>query len=259
MTFSLSLRHTMCAAMILTGFAIPASVSAAEVQPASEPAPVAPLMAQEPQTAAAFVDDLAQRALSVLRDKTSGKEKIAATFKDMLQNGFDLSMIGRFALGRFWHISTPEQQKEYLDLFERMVIQIYTDRFSLYSGEGFKIVGSRAESERDWVVTAQIMPTDGSPAVTVDWRLRLRPQGWRVIDVMVEGISMSVTQRAEFASIIQRGSGDVESLLQVLRQRTQEVTPASPANNTADSPAAKIMPLVSPHAGEKPVNKANRG
>ena len=55
--------------------------------------------------------------------------------------------------------------------------------------------------------------------MAVDWRVRPRGDGLKVIDVAVEGVSMSVTQRSEFSSVIQRGGGQIESLLQTLRQR----------------------------------------
>jgi hypothetical protein len=58
--------------------------------------------------------------------------------------------------------------------------------------------------------------------VAVDWRIRSRGDALKVIDVAVEGVSMSVTQKSEFSAVIQRGGGDIEALLQSLRQRVGE-------------------------------------
>ena len=84
--------------------------------------------------------------------------------------------------------------------------------------ETLKITGSRPEGDTDGIVSSQIIRPD-APPVAVDWRVRQRGDSLKVIDVAVEGVSMSVTQRSEFASVIQRGGGQIESLLQTLRQR----------------------------------------
>lgn len=175
----------------------------------------------------AFVQGLGERALSVLADKTVTKEQANATFKQMLNENFDLQSIGRFVLGRYWNMATPVEQAEYNQLFHRMVEKIYTDRFGLYSGETFTVTGVRADAQgTDTVVLSQVVRPQGPP-VNVEWRVRGGGTGkMQIVDVIVEGVSMSVTQRAEFASVIQRGGGTVEALLQALRERTAVVSNA---------------------------------
>lgn len=168
---------------------------------------------------AEFVDKLGQKALSILADKSIPREQALDTFKVMLNNSFDLKAIGRFALGRWWAVATPAEQTEYMTLFNRMVERIYTDRFSLYSGETFAVGQVRPDAGDDSIVGSQVVRPSGPP-VNVDWRVRKQPDGsFKIVDVIVEGVSMSVTQRAEFASVIQRGGGSLESLLAVMRQR----------------------------------------
>lgn len=177
----------------------------------------------------AFVDSLGQQALSILADKSMPREQAVAKFKAMLNVNFDLKAIGRFALGRWYNVATPAEQAEYMTLFTKMVERIYTDRFSLYSGETFAIMNSRIDAGDDTIVVSQVQRPNGPP-VNVDWRVRKQADGktYKIVDVIVEGVSMSVTQRAEFASVIQRGGGNVESLLKMMRDRA-----ASPAVATS--------------------------
>lgn len=171
-----------------------------------------------------FVQSLGERALSILANKNVTKEQAAATFKQMLNDNFDLPSIGRFVLGRYWNIATPAEQTEYNQLFHRMVEKIYVDRFGLYSGETFNVIGSRADGQgADTIVLSQVVRPQGPP-VNVDWRVRTTNGKMQIVDVIVEGVSMSVTQRAEFASVIQRGGGNVAALLQMLRDRTALVS-----------------------------------
>lgn len=168
-----------------------------------------------------FVQGLGEKALSILADKSVSEGEAKTQFKKMMNENFDLPAIGRFVLGRYWHGATPAQQQEYTTLFNRMVEKIYTDRFSLYSGETFNVTGSRADpSGGDTMVISQVVRPQGPP-VNVEWRVRKGDAGkLKIMDVVVEGVSMSVTQRAEFASVIQRGGGQLDALLQMMRDRT---------------------------------------
>ena len=126
--------------------------------------------------------------------------------------------IGRFVLGRYWRTASREQQQEYLELFENMVVETYARRFTEYSGETFRVLGSRGEGEGDTMVQSQIVRPAGPP-IQVAWRVRERNGQFRIIDVSIEGVSMAVTQRNEFGAVIQRNGGRIEPLLETLRGR----------------------------------------
>jgi phospholipid transport system substrate-binding protein len=163
-----------------------------------------------------FIDDLATNALSFLgNEKLSQSEKKEA-FKALLNKNFDMITIGRFALGRYWRPATKTQKSEYLKLFNTMIVEVYSQRFSDYQGQSFKVHGTTADSKKDTIVSSYIMPPQG-PKVIVDWRVRYKDGKYRVIDVIVEGVSMSVTQRSDFSSVIQRGGGDVNVLINHLK------------------------------------------
>jgi phospholipid transport system substrate-binding protein len=61
--------------------------------------------------------------------------------------------------------------------------------------------------------------TDGLQPLKVNWRVRARGENFKIIDIIVEGISMGQTQRSEFASVIRQNGGDIENLLSLLRKR----------------------------------------
>ena len=175
------------------------------------------------QGAAQFVDDLGKRALDALANvKQMSQAEVAEKFRGFLQDSFDTQTIGRFVLGRYWNVATPEQRQEYMRLFEDLIVAVYSKRFSDYSGgASFEVASHRPEGERDAVVTSRITRPSGGPPVVVDWRVRRGNAGYKVIDVAVEGLSMSVTQRDEFTSVIERGGGNVQALLDALRSQTQ--------------------------------------
>ena len=125
--------------------------------------------------------------------------------------------IGQFVLGRYWRVATPEEQQEFLRLFQEYIVQSYAARLGEYGGEPFRVIGSRA-SGGETVVTSEIARPNGS-RVLVDWYVIERGGAPKITDIYVGGVSMKVTQRDEFASVIQRNGGRVDALLAQIRQR----------------------------------------
>ncbi len=169
--------------------------------------------------ASAFIQKLGTEAINSFATKGQPKPQALAKFKQLLNEGFDVPYIGRWVLGRYWNQASPQQQQEYQKLFEQLIVNTYANRFVEYSGETFKITGARPEGESDTMVMTQVIRPSGPP-VAVDWRVRKRDAGYKIIDVVVEGVSMGVTQRQEFSSVIQSNGGRIDGLIQALRQKT---------------------------------------
>jgi len=165
--------------------------------------------------ASSLVQDMGNDVLPYLRTGVSEAD-LAQKFDELLDRGFDVEFTGRFVLGRYWRAATPAQQEEYLHLFERLIVQTYVDRFKTYAGETFEVSAGRKDG-RDVFVESRIVRPGGAPPITVEWRVRPEAGNYRIIDVVVEGVSMAITQRNEMASVIQRKGGRIEGLLEELR------------------------------------------
>ena len=179
-----------------------------------------PALAQNgdlPARASHFVDVLGKDAVAVMATKDLNKTQRIERFRTMLRANFDIPTIARFVLGRYWNVATPEQQQEYFRVFEEMVVRSYANRFDTYSGETFHITSSRPEGEHDAFVVTEIQRPNGPP-INVEWRVRQR-EALGIIDVVVEGVSMSVTQRQEFATVIQSKGGDIGAFLKALSEK----------------------------------------
>lgn len=169
---------------------------------------------------ARFVQALGNTALMSLTGKNIPRKTREDRVRKILRDNFDVQAIGKFALGPYWREASDSQKKEYMDLFEDMVVKTYTTRFEDYSGQTLKVTGSEPSGATDYIVTSQVIQKDGPP-VNLQWRVRKEDNGLRVVDVIVEGVSMSVTQRSDFASVIQGGGGHVEALISHLRERKE--------------------------------------
>jgi phospholipid transport system substrate-binding protein len=118
--------------------------------------------------------------------------------------------------------ASPAEQQQFLKLFENYVIFVYGTRLADFSGEKFTVSGSRPEEEA--VIVSTEIVTPGRPApLKLDWRLVSDDGSYKIADVIVDGVSIMVTERAEFASVIRRHGGDVGGLLELMRQKTASV------------------------------------
>ncbi|MCW5731414.1 MAG: ABC transporter substrate-binding protein [Alphaproteobacteria bacterium] len=176
--------------------------------------PATRLRAQD--RAEALIRELGQELLEMLRlSERSEREK---RFRGLLLKGVDVETLGGFVLGPHRRSMSPAQRGEYLKLFEDFLVQTYVSRLGLFSGQSFSIRGTQKLGEAEYLVQTHVEKPESRP-IRLDWRVRDRSGAYRIIDVMVEGISMAVTQREEFASVIRNGGGRVEALLDQLRLR----------------------------------------
>jgi phospholipid transport system substrate-binding protein len=174
--------------------------------------------------AGTFVQTLGDRAIAIITDKALTPADREARFHDMFVKSFDVPAIGRFVLGRHWRTATEAQRTEFLKLFENMIVKIYSNRFNDYKGEQFNVTSSRSTGDSVMVGVAITRPSGGEP-VRVDWRVLMVDGAYKVIDVVVEGVSMSLTQQQDFSAVIQRNGGQIEPLLGVMRERIEKAAP----------------------------------
>jgi phospholipid transport system substrate-binding protein len=173
--------------------------------------------AEDPRS---FVGTLGAQAIQVLGPSVAPAQRVAR-FRQLFHDDFDIPGIGQFVLGRYWRTATPQEQQEFLQLFQEYIVQAYSARLGEYGGAPFRVTGSRPAGG-ETVVTSEIDRPGGAP-IQVDWFLINSGGAYKITDVYVGGVSMKVTQRDEFASVIQRNGGQIGALLAQLRQKLAQL------------------------------------
>ncbi|UUX49069.1 ABC transporter substrate-binding protein [Nisaea acidiphila] len=165
------------------------------------------------ETAEQFVESLGDTAIAMVTDKSLVGEARREEFRKLLNANFDMRWIGQFVLGKHWRRASPEQRETYLKLFEESIVFTYTNQFDAYSGQTFEVTGN-SETGRYTVVSSRIVdPANSSSNVLVDWRLIEDDGTFKIVDVVIEGISMGITQRNEYSAVIDGSGGKIDSLL----------------------------------------------
>ena len=164
------------------------------------------------------MNQLWNRAAELLDNKTDPTIR-QARFRQLFHEDFDGAGIARFVLGPYWRSASGQEQQEFIKLFENYVVFVYTARLAHFGGQTFKIRGSRRDGDGAIVSTDVISPGSTSP-LRMDWRVINDSGAYKINDVIIEGVSMAVTQRSEFASVVQRNGGQVRGLIALMREKT---------------------------------------
>ncbi|MSO72242.1 MAG: ABC transporter substrate-binding protein [Rhodospirillaceae bacterium] len=166
-----------------------------------------PVRAQDVRSnATIFVGNFAQQGINdILAAPIASVEK-QQRFRTVFKKYFDLPGIGRFVLARYWRAASPEEQARFTTLFEDVVVYTWSRRFSEYNGQTLQVSGTQTDGPEGTLVKSTIIGNNNSH-FGVDWRLRKRPEGFKVLDIVVEGVSMAITYRQDYATVIsQTGS-----------------------------------------------------
>lgn len=172
--------------------------------------------------AIAFVQGVGDDVVAILgnKDNSTFAEREAA-FRDVMVRGFDVPLVTRFVIGKHWKSATDEQRAEFSAIFLDFLARVYASRFDSYSygGEQFAVRSAIANESGDSIVRARVARPSGADPVELDFRVRTRDGNRKVVDLYVEGISMLLTHRVEFSSVINRKG--IDGLLRDIRARIE--------------------------------------
>jgi len=164
------------------------------------------------------VQSVSDQVLAVLADKSLSKEARRDKVKAIVLDNVDFDTLSRLVLARNWSQFSPQQQQEFEHEFQGHLASTYGRRLDDYHNEKVAIVGDRREPNGDWTVQTKILRGGGSNDFSVDYRLRQSNGRWKMIDFIIEQVSLVANFRSQFQEII--SSGGPEHLLQVLREKT---------------------------------------
>lgn len=168
-----------------------------------------------------FIESLSKQAVESLADPKVSRPDRIERFRRLFNDSFAVEAIGRWILGRHWRAATETERTEYLGLFEDLMVVSYVDRFAEYTGDSLKVYRSIVENENTVTIFSEIVRPNGGQPVRVDWRVGRNKSGvFKIVDVLVEGTSMSNTMRSDFTSVINQKGGQMSGLIEVLREKT---------------------------------------
>jgi phospholipid transport system substrate-binding protein len=189
-----------------------------------------PVFAQE-QNPEELVKKITQDVMAAIKsDKqlaAGDKQKALKLAEEKILPHVDFDEATRLAVGRAWAQASPEQKKKLVTEFRNMLVRTYSSAIQAYEGQEMKVLPLRMKpGETDVTVRNQFIRSGQKP-VSLDYSMRKTDQGWKIYDIVVEGISLVLTYRSEFDAVVKQDG--VDGLIKRLAQKN---TPAAIGGGT---------------------------
>ncbi len=182
--------------------------------------------AAEELTPAQLVQKITDDVLAAIKsDKelaAGDKQKAIKLAEEKVLPYIDFEQSTRLAVGRSWREATPEQKKRLVSEFRNMLVRTYSNAVQVYQGQTLKVLPSHGKQDpEDTVVRTQYIRAGGQP-LPIEFHMHQVDKGWKVYDIVVEGVSLVMTYRSEFDAVVKQ-----EGIDGLIKRMAQKNAPAA--------------------------------
>ena len=167
-----------------------------------------------------YVMEITENAINTLTDTSINQNKKEIKFGELFDKNFDIPSISRFVLGKYWKQASLDQKKNFIKAFRNYIVKTYSSRFNEYSGEQLTLLNFENASNPKIFIVHTALEREDAPPIIVDWRIGKKKKGFVILDIIIEGISLAVTQRSEFVSVIDQNDGSIDQLISILKEKS---------------------------------------
>lgn len=152
--------------------------------------------------------------------QAGNKSKIYKLAEEKILPNFDFDKISRLVIGKHWRASSEEQKLQFKEEFKNLLLRTYAVALGKYQDQKIEFLPMRMKPEDKIVTVKSEIIQSGAQPVKVDYVLtRGGPQGWSVIDIIIEGVSLVTNYRGQFASEIK--SNGMDGLIKALAAKNK--------------------------------------
>ena len=165
-----------------------------------------------------FVENLGKQVIEKVSNVNLSESERVVNFRNLYLDSFDNYYISRFVLGQYWKRLDSNMKKQFVESFNNYIVATYAPKFKGWEGT-FKAVDSLLENNY-YNVKMNVLNKDG-PTLKFMWKIYLdKNKNFKILDVNIDGVSMLVTQRAEFMSVIKNNPRGVIGLIEAMEKKT---------------------------------------
>ena len=174
-----------------------------------------PALAFDTDEAEALTAEIIEEMVGFIESDIPLESKIEQ-FRVLVNERSDLPTIARFSLGVAWREASESQQAAYLDAFDDYIALKYGRQFTRFDGHALEVVSSFDAGRRGIVVLTQFDQMDGSEPVRIEWQYSDRSGAPKIVDIIVEGVSLLSSERQEIGAKLESYRGDLDRLIEEL-------------------------------------------
>ena len=140
-------------------------------------------------------------------------------FYALLNNALDLDFIGQFVLGRNWRAATPQQRDQFISVYRDLNIATWSKRFNEFKGKNFVFTGTTPSTSKGQIFVNSVVPMDQGEPAKVLWRVREKNGTYKIVDIVIEGVSLAQASRSEYTAFIKNNPGGIDALITNLKEK----------------------------------------
>jgi phospholipid transport system substrate-binding protein len=184
--------------------------------------PAATAAALDTKQAATFLQSLQEEAASQLGDGSVSETEKEQRFRKLFNENFDVPAIGRFVVARYWRGASEADRAAFIEVFEDAMVQRFLPLLAENSSERFQIgnVALDGNAENMAMIDSRIDRAEGEP-YRVAWRVREKDGQFKILDIVAEGVSMAITLRSEYGTVLKNNGGQLPPLTEALREKVE--------------------------------------
>ena len=177
--------------------------------------------AVDAQGAENFVKNVTEDGIENIINANIPQAEKDKRFEKLFNNALDLDFIGQFVLGRYWRTSTPAQREAFIEAYRKLNIQTWSKRFDEFKGRNFVFTGTTPSNTKNQIfVNSEVPMEQGAPAKVV-WRVEEKGNSYKVVDIIIENVSLAITARNEYSAYIKKAPNGVDDLIKDLQNKTK--------------------------------------
>lgn len=166
-----------------------------------------------------FVKNVTAEGIEDIINANVSQVEKDARFAKLFNQALDLDFIGQFVLGRNWKVATPEQRKEFIKVYRQLNVSTWSKRFDEFKGKNFVFKGTSPSNSKGQVFVNSIVPMDQGEPAKVVWRVREKNGSYKIVDIIIENVSLAITARNEYTAFIKNNPGGIDALIANLKSK----------------------------------------
>lgn len=171
------------------------------------------------QAAEKFIKETTAKGIEQIINANIAQAEKDKRFYDLLNGALDLDFIGQFVLGRNWRTATPEQRKEFIEVYRDLNIATWSKRFNEFKGKNFVFKGTTPSSSKGQIFVDTVVPMEQGEPAKVVWRVREKNGNYKIVDIIIEGVSLAQSARSEYTAFIKNNPGGIDALIKDLQAK----------------------------------------
>lgn len=172
--------------------------------------------------AEAFVKNTTAQGIEQIINANVSQEEKDKRFYNLLNNALDLDFIGQFVLGRNWKTASADQRKAFISVYRDLNIVTWSKRFNEFKGKSFIFKGTTPSSSKGQIFVNSVVPMDQGEPAKVLWRVREKAGDYKIVDIVIEGVSLAQASRSEYSAFIKNNPDGLDALIKDLNEKLKQ-------------------------------------